>query len=108
MAYAHRMISRFAVSSLALILFATCATLALAQDKGTLDPTPLPPLKNPSDPKTPAKELFGRALKPAAFQSQPIGFYAKGCMAGAQALPINGETWQVMRLSRNRNWAQPD
>src|SRR6202043_1811295 len=37
-----------------------------------------------------------------------IGFYAKGCLAGAEALPINGETWQVMRLSRNRNWAHPD
>ena len=28
----------------------------------------------------------------------------RGCLAGASALPINGETWQVMRLSRNRNW----
>jgi penicillin-insensitive murein endopeptidase len=37
-----------------------------------------------------------------------VGFYAKGCIAGAQALPINGETWQVMRLSRNRNWAHPN
>ena len=25
-----------------------------------------------------------------------------------EALPINGDTWQVMRLSRNRNWAHPD
>jgi penicillin-insensitive murein endopeptidase len=40
--------------------------------------------------------------------AQVIGFYAKGCIAGAQPLPINGETWQVMRLSRNRNWAHPD
>ena len=37
-----------------------------------------------------------------------IGFYAKGCIAGAEALPINGDTWQVMRLSRNRNWGHPD
>ena len=37
-----------------------------------------------------------------------VGFYAKGCIAGAEGLPINGETWQVMRLSRNRNWAHPD
>ena len=40
--------------------------------------------------------------------TQVIGFYAKGCIAGAEALPINGDTWQVMRLSRNRNWAHPD
>ena len=25
-----------------------------------------------------------------------------------KALPINGESWQVMRLSRNRNWGHPD
>src|ERR1700691_2398164 len=23
-------------------------------------------------------------------------------------MPVNGETWQVMRLSRNRNWGHPD
>ena len=32
---------------------------------------------------------------------------AKGCLAGAVALPINGPDWQVMRLSRNRNWGTP-
>ena len=24
------------------------------------------------------------------------------------ALPVNGQTWQVMRLSRNRNWGHPE
>jgi penicillin-insensitive murein endopeptidase len=81
---------------------------ALAQDKGTLDPKPLPPLANPTDPKIGAKELFGRKVLPAAMPTRVIGFYAKGCIAGAEALPINGDTWQVMRLSRNRNWAHPD
>jgi penicillin-insensitive murein endopeptidase len=79
-----------------------------AQDKGTLNPQPLPPLAHPEDPKTPAKELFGRKATPAALQSRTIGFYSKGCLAGAQALPVNGRTWQVMRLSRNRNWGHPD
>jgi penicillin-insensitive murein DD-endopeptidase len=81
---------------------------ASAQDKGTLNPQPLPPLAHPDDPKTPAKELFGRKAAPAALQSRTIGFYAKGCLAGAEALPINGRTWQVMRLSRNRNWGHPN
>jgi len=36
-----------------------------------------------------------------------IGFYSKGCIAGAEQMPVNGETWQVMRLSRNRNWDIP-
>jgi penicillin-insensitive murein DD-endopeptidase len=44
---------------------------------------------------------------PAAMPARVIGFYAKGCIAGAEALPITGSTWQVMRLSRNRNWAHP-
>ena len=81
---------------------------ARTQDKGSVDPKPLPPLANPNDPKIAAKELFGRKLLPAAMPTRVIGFYAKGCLAGAQALPINGDTWQVMRLSRNRNWAHPD
>jgi penicillin-insensitive murein endopeptidase len=84
------------------------ANVALAQDKGSVDPKPLPPLANPNDPKIGAKELFGRKVLPAAMPTRVVGFYAKGCIAGAQALPINGDTWQVMRLSRNRNWAHPD
>lgn len=78
-----------------------------AQDRGTLDPKPLPPLANPDDPQTPAKALFGRATTPASLPAQAIGSYARGCVAGAEALPTNGPTWQVMRLSRNRNWGHP-
>ena len=81
---------------------------ALAQDKGTVDPKPLPPLANPDDPKNPAKELFGHKLKPAQLEARSIGFYTRGCLAGGVALPINGKTWQVMRLSRHRNWGHPE
>jgi penicillin-insensitive murein endopeptidase len=75
---------------------------------GTLNPQPLPPLANPDAPSTPAKELFAR--KPAPFPGPPrsIGEYSKGCLAGAQPLPITGPSWQVMRLSRNRNWGNPE
>ncbi len=56
---------------------------------------------------TPAKQLFGAAKVPTAdLAARAIGSYARGCMAGAIALPINGPTWQVMRLKRNRNWAR--
>ena len=75
------------------------ASPASAQDKGSVNPKPLPPLANPNDPNTPAKDLFGRKPRPAALAPQPIGFYARGCIAGAVALPINGPAWQVMRLS---------
>src|SRR5580700_9531434 len=84
------------------------ATAALAQDKGSVNPKPLPPLANPNDPKLGAKELFARKVLPSAGPTRVIGFYAKGCIAGAQPLPVDGDTWQVMRLSRNRNWAHPD
>ena len=93
-----------------LLLFAALSGVnaALAQDRGSLDPRPLPPLANPNDPKLGAKELFARKLLPAAMPTRVIGFYSKGCLAGAAQMPVNGETWQVMRLSRNRNWGHPD
>ncbi len=46
--------------------------------------------------------------EPSASRPAPIGCYAKGCIAGAVPLPVNGPSWQVMRLSRNRNWGHPD
>ncbi len=92
---------------IASLLLLSLATAAAAQDKGTLNPVQLPPLANPNDPATPAKELFGRKREPVPLAARAIGFYAHGCLAGAMALPVNGPTWQVMRLSRNRNWAHP-
>ena len=80
---------------------------ALAQDKGTLNPKPLPPLADPANPRLPAKEVFGRALTPVEAQARSIGFYSRGCLAGAKALPVDGESWQVVRLSRNRMWGNP-
>src|SRR5687768_3623476 len=95
-----------------LLAFALTAALgaggASAQAPGTINPKPLPPLANPDDPKTPAKELFGRATSGAPLPARAIGSYAKGCVAGGVALPIDGENWQVMRLSRNRNWGHPN
>src|SRR3954447_15880014 len=93
-----------------LLTLMTAASVAgaWAQDKGTVHPKPLPPLANPNDPKVAAKELFGRKMLPAAMPTRVHGFYAHGCIAGAEGLPINGENWQVMRLARNRYWGHPD
>jgi penicillin-insensitive murein endopeptidase len=103
------MIPRPILTLLLMSAVAVCsANMALAQDKGSVDQKPLPPLANPNDPKLGAKELFGRKVLPAAMPTHVVGFYAKGCIAGAEGLPINGEAWQVMRLSRNRYWAHPD
>lgn len=57
---------------------------------------------------TPAKQLFGAAKGPVDMKPQSFGFYSKGCLAGAGMLPVNGPTWQAMRLSRNRNWGHPE
>ncbi|MGC1369167.1 MAG: penicillin-insensitive murein endopeptidase [Methylovirgula sp.] len=83
------------------------AALAHAQQVGTLEPKPLPPLAHPNAPGTPAKALFGRVEKPAGVATRTIGFYARGCLSGGIALPVNGPDWQVMRVSRNRNWGTP-
>lgn len=85
----------------------------------TLPPAiPLPPQKQrPIAPGTQlvsldrhraAKDYFGAMTEPAALKSRAIGSYAKGCLAGAVALPTDGKGWQVMRLSRNRNWGHPE
>ena len=64
--------------------------------------------KKPPKPTSPiARELFGAASEPAPLAARSIGGYAKGCLAGGVSLPINGPDWQVMRLSRNRNWGNP-
>lgn len=40
--------------------------------------------------------------------SESIGKYHAGCVRGAATLPINGQGYQVMRLSRNRFYGHPD
>jgi len=57
---------------------------------------------------TPAKVLFSKVNTPIPMEARSIGSYAKGCLAGAVALPVNGPDWQAMRLSRNRNWGTPE
>lgn len=66
----------------------------------------VPPV-TPSSPVIAAKTLFGAAKTAAPLEARAIGFYSKGCLAGAQRLPVDGPEWQAMRLSRNRNWGHP-
>ncbi len=71
---------------------------------------PLPPEKPViSDKKeaVPAKQLFSAEKLPSLGKAMAIGYYPRGCLQGGVALPTNGPTWQVMRLSRNRNWGHP-
>jgi penicillin-insensitive murein DD-endopeptidase len=67
---------------------------------------PLLPGEVRADP-IPAKLLFGGKPLPADTKPQAIGFYTRGCIGGAVAIPVDGPDWQVMRLSRNRRWGHP-
>src|ERR1700756_5139762 len=89
------------------IILATASSVP-AQDKGSVDDKPLPPLENPKDPKIGAKQFFARKLLPSSQTPKVIGSYINGCLAGGEQMPITGDTWQVMRLSRNRYWGYPD
>jgi penicillin-insensitive murein endopeptidase len=82
------------------MVFATSCS-ALAQQQGIAG------LANVALDSMPAKKLFGAQKTPANMHARAIGTYAKGCLAGAKSLPIDGSAWQVMRLSRNRNWGHP-
>ena len=55
-----------------------------------------------------ANQLFGAMDRPSQQAPMPIGSYAKGCAAGLVELPETGPTWQAMRLSRHRNFGQPE
>lgn len=61
----------------------------------------------PPDLSQPARFLFGAQPGPAPLPARSLGAYSRGCLAGGVALPVDGATWQVMRLSRNRNWGHP-
>src|ERR1043165_3909033 len=102
-----RMTARSTVT-IALLAAVLAAHPALAQDKATVAPTPLPPLPNPNAPKNPAKELFARKPEPAHMEARSIGFYTRGCLAGGGALPINGKTWQGMGVPRPPHFRPPE
>jgi penicillin-insensitive murein endopeptidase len=71
------------------------------------DVAAVPKVSVSSSDQRPAKLLFGPVATPSSHTPESFGSYAKGCLAGAVALPESGPTWQAMRLSRNRNWGQP-
>jgi penicillin-insensitive murein endopeptidase len=85
---------------------------AMAQAQAATASAPLPPAKPATteqarEKTVPAKILFGEKKLPSVGKPMAIGYYPRGCLQGGVELPINGPTWQVMRLSRNRNWGHP-
>jgi len=101
---------------LSLTLLTFCGAVAAEQvgpaktaaKPAAVKPAAKPGAKKPAVKKgPPARMLFAAAPGPAPLAARSIGGYAKGCLAGGISLPINGPDWQVMRLSRNRNWGNP-
>ncbi|MEZ8823514.1 penicillin-insensitive murein endopeptidase [Vibrio amylolyticus] len=45
---------------------------------------------------------------PSTQPTESIGSYANGCLAGAKALPLEGEGYQVIRSQRERYYAHPN
>jgi penicillin-insensitive murein DD-endopeptidase len=74
---------------------------------------PVPPAR-PSDKvleraaQPAARDLFAKAELPSTGKATAIGYYPRGCLQGGVELPPDGPTWEVMRLSRNRNWGHPE
>ena len=58
--------------------------------------------------KMPAKHLFASTKLPSIGKAMAIGYYPRGCLQGGVELPVDGPNWEVMRLSRNRNWGHPE
>ncbi len=92
---------------------APAAVIAPPQPAIVATPAPLPPEKpaliesKKDKDAVAAKALFSAEKLPSLGKAMAIGYYPRGCLAGGVALPVTGPTWQVMRLSRNRNWGHP-
>ncbi|MGB9211253.1 MAG: penicillin-insensitive murein endopeptidase, partial [Pseudolabrys sp.] len=115
------------VLSVAIVAGALAASggVTLAKTKAAAAPAPLPPPKPASageskeqsqdeqkeqtekEETLSAKQLFGGVQLPSIGKAVSIGYYPRGCLAGGVEFPVSGENWQVMRLSRNRNWGHP-
>ena len=97
----------------AIALSLACAGAGLAQTKPAAPAktvsAPLPPEKPKiAEQKLPAKVLFSEKKLPSLGHAMAIGYYPRGCLQGGVELPVDGPNWQVMRLSRNRNWGHPE
>ena len=95
--------------TLCVLLLLMCSSVAAKPVNKAAKTAAVPPAPKEvkSGPAGPANVLFGSVPGPAPLAARAIGFYARGCLAGGVSLPINGPDWQVMRLSRDRNWGHP-
>jgi penicillin-insensitive murein DD-endopeptidase len=65
-------------------------------------------LAAPANAEKLANRLFGAMPEPSGRIRCRSGLTPGACAAGLWELPETGATWQAMRLSRNRNFGQPE
>jgi|SRR5262245_30478640 len=108
-----RIVTPFVIACVASAgILAATDGIAIAQTPAAAASSPLPPPKPPmteqeKEKTLTAKQLFGAVQLPSIGKAVSIGHYHRGCLAAGVEFPVNGPTWQVMRLSRNRNWGHP-
>ena len=103
--------------ALGLVLLLICGAVSAEQIKPTTKAAIKAPTstgaakkvaKKPAAPKgPPAKMLFGAVVDAGATCRARHRLLRQGLPLRRRRLPINGPDWQVMRLSRNRNWGHP-
>lgn len=91
-----------------IVLFFVTSLVVTACERAT------PPVVAPPSPSgtpvtgdQPAAALFAAVRTSTGGAPQVIGSYTRGCIAGAELLPLDSPRWQVMRPSRNRAWGHP-
>ena len=50
----------------------------------------------------------GKNHSPGGGSAQSIGAFSNGCIVGAQELPLQSDTYQVMRTDQRRYFGHPD
>ena len=85
------------------------ATAALAQDKGTRQSEAAAAARQSRRSEDAGQGIVRPARhRRAAGGARRSASTPRAASPAPVALPINGKTWQVMRLSRNRNWGHPE
>jgi penicillin-insensitive murein endopeptidase len=85
--------------ALALTLLAACE--AHKPPLAPAPPAPQAPLGGS------AAEQFAAVHRASPGAPQVFGTYTRGCIGGAEQLPLDAPRWQVMNPSRNRAWGHP-
>lgn len=55
----------------------------------------------------PAAEQFAAVQSSRGGEARVYGTYTRGCITGAQQLPLEAVQWQVLNPARNRAWGHP-